>query len=312
MSKPIRILLQTTIPTIEDDWHIGRFSLLRNYLASLRDENGEPLAEVTARDRCPPGEPDPVLSTLHRVDFDVLWLFVVDSGDGLDFADCAAISRFRIDGGGLLVTRGDRGLGSSIRTLGGVGEAHYPEWLCPDDVGNPAVFSPKYHSGADGDYQEVTLAGDPHELFADPDKGGVLRYLPAHPHEGAVGAPPHDPCARVIATGRSKATGHTFNVVVAFEPNKSEGRAVAQSSLHHFADYNWDPTMGAPSFVSGPAGDGLARLSEARRSTERYMHNLALWLAGRPVDLEKWRLEQRLDEALQETFPASDPIAVTR
>jgi hypothetical protein len=35
--KPIRILLQTTIPTIEDDWSIGRFSLLAGHLASLTD-----------------------------------------------------------------------------------------------------------------------------------------------------------------------------------------------------------------------------------------------------------------------------------
>ncbi|WP_200955588.1 hypothetical protein [Sphingomonas sp. Root241] len=35
MSPPIRILLQTTIPGIEDDWNIGRFSMLRDYLAEL-------------------------------------------------------------------------------------------------------------------------------------------------------------------------------------------------------------------------------------------------------------------------------------
>jgi hypothetical protein len=34
MSKPIKILLQTTIPTVEDDWHIGRFSLLRERRSS--------------------------------------------------------------------------------------------------------------------------------------------------------------------------------------------------------------------------------------------------------------------------------------
>jgi len=28
MNEPIRILLQTTIPTVEDDWNIGCFSLL--------------------------------------------------------------------------------------------------------------------------------------------------------------------------------------------------------------------------------------------------------------------------------------------
>jgi hypothetical protein len=306
MSQPIRILLQTTIPTIEDDWHIGRFSLLHRHLASLTDENGEPLAEVTARDRYPPGSLDPVLSTLDRANFDELWLFVVDSGDGLDSADCAAISRFRLDGGGLLVARDHRELGSSIRSLGAVGEA-----LDLHDR-NPAVSAPNYQFGANGDYQEVTVLGDPHDLFADPDNESVLRYLPAHSHESAVGAPPDDPSARVIATGHSATTGRSCNVAVVFEPAGNEGRAVVHCSVHHFADCSWDPTMGAPSFVSGPPGDGLARFPEARRSTERYMHNLALWLAGRPVDLEKWRLDQRLDEALEETFPASDPIAVSR
>lgn len=39
--------------------------------------------------------------------------------------------------------------------------------------------------------------------------------------------------------------------------------------------------------------------------------NLALWLAGRRVDPCKQHLDEELDEALEETFPASDPIAVT-
>ncbi|MEH2332928.1 hypothetical protein [Nostoc sp.] len=33
MAKPIGILLQTTIPTTEDDWSIFRFSMLQDYLA---------------------------------------------------------------------------------------------------------------------------------------------------------------------------------------------------------------------------------------------------------------------------------------
>jgi hypothetical protein len=35
MNQPIRILLQTTIPTSEDDWDIKRYSLLRDYLSAL-------------------------------------------------------------------------------------------------------------------------------------------------------------------------------------------------------------------------------------------------------------------------------------
>ena len=39
MTDPIRILLRTTIPPIEDDWHIGRFSMLCGYLAGIRGDS---------------------------------------------------------------------------------------------------------------------------------------------------------------------------------------------------------------------------------------------------------------------------------
>ena len=284
MAAPIRILLQTTIPPIADDWHIGRFSKLRDHLAGLVDGDGAPLCAVTARDRAAPGAPDPLLSTIDRSDYDELWLFAVDTGDGLDPEDCAAISRFRRRGGGLLVTRDHMDLGSSVCNLGGVGNAHFfhsrnadPDETrhVADDRGTPAILWPNYHSGANGDFQEIALAGPPHPLLRD------VRYLPSHPHEGAVGAPPDDPSARVIATGTSKASGRRFNIAVAFEPNADGGPAVAESTFHHFADYNWDPKAGCPSFVEEAPGDGLARSPEARRSTRRYVRNLALWLAGR-------------------------------
>jgi hypothetical protein len=76
MKRPIRILLQATIPKSEDDWTIERFSLLRDYLASLKDEAENPLCEVTARNR-ESNEDDPVLSNLNRSNFDELWLFAV-------------------------------------------------------------------------------------------------------------------------------------------------------------------------------------------------------------------------------------------
>ncbi|KXU31485.1 hypothetical protein A0J57_16990 [Sphingobium sp. 22B] len=291
MAEPIRILLQTTIATIEDDWHIGRFSMLRETLAGLRDSNGAPMTLVTARDRDAATGPDAVLSTIDRSDYDQLWLFAVDTGTGLDAEDCAAISRFRKNGGGLLVTRDHMDLGSSVCTLGGVGAAHYfhstnrepdPDRHCIDDRETPAILWPNYHSGANGDFQEIEIVGELHPILADPeDEGGVLRYLPAHPHEGAVGAPPDDPSARVIAAGKSAITSRQFNIAVAFEPSEAGGPAIAQSTFHHFADYNWDPAAGAPSFVSEPPGDALPRTPEARRSTQLYVRNVALWLAGR-------------------------------
>src|SRR5947199_9260443 len=85
MSKPIRILLQTTIPPIDDDWNINRFSLLSEHLASLKDNDGQALCEVTARDReRETGGDDVMLSKLDATDFDELWLLSVYKGGGLD------------------------------------------------------------------------------------------------------------------------------------------------------------------------------------------------------------------------------------
>ena len=288
-----RILLQTTIPHAEDDWHIGRFSLLRDHLASLRGEDGLPLFEVTARDRDPLGAPDGVLSRLDASAFDELWLFAVDTGDGLTAADCEAIGRFRRRGGGLLVTRDHMDLGSSVCTLGGVGAAHFFHSKNPepdasrrqvDDTVTTYIQWPNYHSGANGDFQQIEPCLPVHPVLADPDAaGGVIRFLPSHPHEGAVGKPEADASARVIATGRSRASGRTFNLAVAFEPSAGAGPAIAQSTFHHFADYNWDPSMGSPSFVSEAPGNGLAQSPEAQRSIRRFATNVALWLAGRPT-----------------------------
>ena len=79
-----RILLQTTIPYAADDWHVGRFALLRDELVSAGHD-------VTARNREPNAEgDDPVLSGLATSDFNQLWLMGVDTGDGLSGADIEA------------------------------------------------------------------------------------------------------------------------------------------------------------------------------------------------------------------------------
>jgi hypothetical protein len=182
-------------------------------------------------------------------------------------------------------------LGSSVCTLGGVGDAHFFHSKHPDpdatrhvidDRETAAILWPNYHSGANGDFQEIEPVGAVHPLLSDPGApAGRIRYLPAHPHEGAVGAPPRDPSARVIASGVSRVTGRRFNIAVAFEPSALNGPAVAESTFHHFADYNWNPSAGSPSFVSEPPGDGLARSPEAQHSVRHYVRNLALWLANR-------------------------------
>ena len=287
---PKKILLQTTIPTIADDWNIARFHLLSEFLDRLEAPGGSKLFEVTARDRDSGPAPDSLLSRLDETDFDQLWLFAVDTGHGLTPEDCAAISRFRRRGKGLLVARDHMDLGSSICNLGAVGPANHFHSLNPesdplrrrnDDPFTVAIQWPNYHSGANGDYQEISPLGDLHPLLRDPlNPGRALRFLPAHPHEGAVSAPPGIANARAIATGRSKVTGVDFNIAVAFEPDGENGPAVAQSTFHHFADYNWDIGSGAPSFVDEPPGRSMATTQAALQSTKDYARNVALWLAG--------------------------------
>src|SRR3984893_2930321 len=166
----IKVLLHTTIAPGADDWSVARFSLLAALLRQERDESGQPLFDVTTRDRDPLGAPDTLLSNLDRSDYDQLVR--------------SSFSRV-------------------IRT------------------------------------------------------------------KVRVSAPP-GARARVIARGRSKATGARFNIAVVVEADGKAGRAIAQSTFHHFADYNWDPRVGAPSFVDEPPGDDILRHHEARAAAPRY------------------------------------------
>jgi hypothetical protein len=287
MNRPIRVLLQTTIPSTPDDWSIARFSRLAGFLRQERSD-GRPVFDVTARDRDPLGAADSVLSALDKAQFDEVWLFAVDIGNGLTREDCDGLSRYRRSGGGLLVTRDHMDLGSSICAIAGVGAAHHfhtrnidPEAILErDDPFTTDISWPNFHSGANGDYQAIEPVGPIHPIVSNADSpSGAIRFLPSHPHEGAVSAPPGQ-SARVVATGVSKATSRRFNIAVAFEAHAGSGRAVAQSTFHHFADYNFDVTSGAPSFVNEPPGDALVRDPVAMADSQRYCRNVAFWLAG--------------------------------
>lgn len=289
MSQPINVLLQTTIAPTANDWHIGRFSMLREYLASLTAPDGGRLFAVTARDRDPIGAPDSVLSSLDRSAYDQLWLFAVDTGDGLDAADRDGILRFRARGGGLMITRDHMDLGCSICALGPVGAAHVFHTHniagpvpAPDDRDTPYIGWPNFHSGANGDVQRVQAEQPVHPVMRDTEsETGTVQYLPAHPHEGAVVAPESDPRARVIATGKSQASGQRFNIAVAFERSDVAGPALAESTFHHFADYNWDARRGSPDFVTEAPAYTLPTAAREMASVHRYVRNVALWLAGR-------------------------------
>ena len=216
---------------------------LRDHLASLKDESGKLRCTVTARNReTDAAGNDVLLSALDTTDFDELWLFAVDAGDGLSVADCQGITRFRQRGGGIFATRDHQDLGSSLCTLGGVGRAHFFHSKHPDpdesrhvrdDQDTKAISWPNYHSGSNGDYQRITAVEPVHELLVNLNNAsGVIEYFPAHPHEGGVGVPNGEEPARVIATGVSQATHRPFNLMVAFESTRDQhgnslGRAVA-------------------------------------------------------------------------------------
>jgi hypothetical protein len=289
-TRPISILLQTTIPYAEDDWHIGRFALLRDHIAGLAGPGGAPLARVTARDREPgPDGNDPVLSAIDTSDYDQVWLFGVDTGGdtGITAAECKALGAFRDRGGAIFATRDHQDLGSSLCSLGGIGAAHFfhSENLDPDAANNTRddpyatdIDFPNYHSGDNGDVQVVHAAEPPHPVLVG---GGPVRTLPAHPHEGGVGKPAADDTARVVVTGTSRATGRPFNIGVAFEAHDGSGRGWAESTFHHFCDYNWDVGAGCPSFVGEKPSDAIARDPALLDDTKRYVRNLVEWLGSR-------------------------------
>ncbi len=283
MRKP-RLLLQCSIPFIADDWHVGRFSLLAAELCRW--------ADVTARNLDRGGSAgDDVLLHLDRSQFDQVWLLGVDGGRGLTPAECDAVNRFAAAGGGLLTARDHADMGLWLRSIAGVGQAHFfhdstcwepdPARRIRDDRDTPGIEWPNYHSGRNGDTHAVETVEPLHPLMrSTATAGGRIARFPAHPHEGCVGVPEDAPRARLVARARSAASGRDFNLVVAFDrAENAPGRAIAESSFHHFADYNWDTGRGAPSFVSEPASDATRRDPRLLDDIREYVRNCVEWLA---------------------------------
>jgi hypothetical protein len=287
---PTRILVKTTIGPVADDWHVGRFSLLTDHLRSLEDPSGGALYDVVARDRSENQKGDDTdLVQLANGAHDQLWLIGADETGALTSGDIENVAQFRRGGGGTLLTRDHQDLGACLTRLGALGATQFFQTSnpdpdesrrCRDDLETAAISWPNYHSGANGDMQTITAIHPLHALM-QAASGIPIRRLPAHPHEGAVGVPTAlGPIARVVAQGRSLTTGATFNLCVAVE-EPGMGRAVSDSSFHHFCDYNWDPRMGCPSFVNEPPGEGVLSSPDALDDGHRYVENIAAWLAGR-------------------------------
>ena len=189
MSERVRILLQSTITDVQDDWHVGRFSLLRDHLRTV--------ADVVARNREPDARgDDPVLSTLRPAEFDEVWLMAVDAGAGVSQREREGIAAFQREGGGLLTARDHQNMGMWLRQIEGVGQAHFfnqqeycePDVtrLCPDDRETPTISWPNYHSGRNGDFQRIVAVEPLHDLLKAEQSASRSR--------GAVPRPPARRC----------------------------------------------------------------------------------------------------------------------
>jgi hypothetical protein len=285
----IPILLKTTIGAVADDWNVGRFSLLATHLRAVQDARGRLRYEVFARDRVEnTAGDDRDLALAATGKYAQLWLIATDTVGALTETDVENIARFRRAGGGILLTRDHQDLGACLAKLGALGASQYfqsvnpdpdPSHRCRDDRETPAISWPNFHSGANGDLQKVTVAEPVHPLMKRPG-GGIIQRLPAHPHEGAVGVPDSlGGSARVVAQGRSSTTGTAFNLCVAVE-EAGHGRAVSDSSFHHFCDYNWDLRLGCPSFVNETPGFEVLTSPRTLDDVHSYVENIAAWLAG--------------------------------
>jgi hypothetical protein len=285
----IPILLKTTIGAVADDWNVGRFSLLATHLRAVQDARGRLRYEVFARDRVEnTAGDDRDLALAATGKYAQLWLIATDTVGALTETDVENIARFRRAGGGILLTRDHQDLGACLAKLGALGASQYfqsvnldpdPSHRCRDDQETPAISWPNFHSGANGDLQKVTVAEPVHALMKRPG-GGIIQRLPAHPHEGAVGVPDSlGGSARVVAQGRSSTTGTAFNLCVAVE-EAGQGRAVSDSSFHHFCDYNWDLRLGCPSFVNETPGFEVLTSPRTLDDVHSYVENIAAWLAG--------------------------------
>ena len=285
-----RILLKTTIGPVEDGWNVARFSLLANHLAALKDELGRALYAVTAANRIETRSGDDAdLQAMAAGEYDQLWLFAVDATAAFSEADAGRIALFRERGGSIFLTRGHADLGVCLTRLGEIGATQHfhsvnpqPDetWRCNDDAATSSIGWPNYNTGADGDLQIIESTPPLHPIMQGPS-GAPIRRLPAHPHEGVVGVPDALAAfARVVARGRCKTTGASFNLCVAVDEPRL-GRVVSDSNFHHFCDYNWDPRRGCPSFVNELPGDTVLREPDALADTRTYVENIAAWLDGR-------------------------------
>jgi hypothetical protein len=256
-----RIIIQSTLRDSEGEWQIDRFSSLVSLLRGAGHE-------VEARNRVPDKDgSDPVLASLATSNFDELWLFAADSGNGLAPADVRGILRFRERGGGIFTSRDRENVGVSLLNLGSVGRVNH--FRTYNRAARRHGFRAALNRREVADPFERIIPLQPvHELLRTPQSpSGIIEYFPAYPHEAAMSVPSYAPFARVIAIAADAENDAAANVAIAIDDERCHdgsvcGRAVATSSLRHFANGAWNGHSDAVS-----------------ESFKDFARNIARWLA---------------------------------
>ena len=295
MKNPVKILLQPTIPYAEDDWHIGRFSLLTEHLKSLKDENGDALYEVTARNlEQDTNGNDKVLNKLDESDFDQLWLFALDTDGILSKEDC----------------RGDHEISSKRqRNFHDARSSRYGNFALHGRRNRRgALFSLETKRSRTMSATNATIRRRKTLIsrIIIPVQTAIIKKLsPSNPFtnflkDRTARQSNFSPRIRTKAESVNRKMtirrvlspkakvgcfGKDFNLIVAFERSEDKhgnkfGRGIAESSFHHLVDYNWD-TKGCPTFLEEPPGDDVKNNPEKLEDIKTYISNLARWLASK-------------------------------
>jgi hypothetical protein len=172
-------------------------------------------------------------------------LFAADNGDGLAPQDVRGILRFRERGGGIFTSRDRENVGVSLLNLGSVGRVnHFRTYNRPS---RRHRFRAALNRRELADPFERIIPLQPvHELLRTRrSPSGVIEYFPAYPHEAAMSVPTYAPFARVIAIAAEAENDAAANVAIAIDDERCHdgsicGRAVATSSLRHFANGAWN------------------------------------------------------------------------
>ena len=162
--SPIKVLLQTTIPTTADDWIYRAFQSARTILARAAAPRRAPVRGDDARPRKSWRTRSRALHARSER-FDEMWLFAVDVGDGLTAAGLRGDFAFSEAGPRPAGHAGSHGFGildlrfgeASARRITFIAATStpMPARRAPDDSITTSISWPNFHSGANGDYQEI-------------------------------------------------------------------------------------------------------------------------------------------------------------